>query len=240
MDALILAAGRGTRLGQGCPKCLVEVDGRSLIDRQIDALRDVGVDRIAVVVGYRAAAVVAGLPGDVHVVENHRYATTNSLYSFMLARPASATDVLVFNGDVLAHPAVVHALASGMGSAIAYDSSSGDEDEQMKLEIRDGALVAMSKALPPERSCGENLGLLRLSPAAARATFDAAERLVAAGRHGDWLASAINVAATEHVMRCLDVSGLPWVEIDFPEDLARAHTTILPAIEDALVAVRAA
>jgi L-glutamine-phosphate cytidylyltransferase len=230
MDALILAAGRGTRLGHGCPKCLVELGGRTLLHRQLDTLGAVGIEDVTVVVGYRAPDVVSALPPGVRVVHNPVFATTNSLYSFLLARPSRPADVVILNADVVADASVLRALTRSPGSVIAYDSTSGDEPEHMKVHVRDGALVEMRKDLPAERTRGENLGVLRLSPAAARAAFDAAERIVAAGRHDDWLASAINVAAREHVIGCLDVAGTPWVEIDFPDDLAHARSAVLPAL----------
>jgi choline kinase len=116
------------------------------------------------------------------------------------------------------------------GNALAYDRFSGQEAEHMKVAIRDGALDEMSKQLEPSRTRGENVGLIRLSAKAAEAAFDAAEHLIGAGRVRDWLASAINAAAREHRFQCLDIAGLPWVEIDYPEDLEHARGTVMPAI----------
>ena len=59
MDALILAAGQGSRLKRGCPKCLIEIGGRPLIHRQLDALYGAGVDRVIVVAGYQIQAPLA-------------------------------------------------------------------------------------------------------------------------------------------------------------------------------------
>src|SRR3954447_16924147 len=159
MDALVLAAGRGSRLRHGRPKCLVKVGGRYLIDHQIEALRWIGVERVSVVVGYRAAEVCRVVPPGTRVIHNARYAETNSLYSFLLARDHVDGDLLVLNGDVLFHPAIARGVAHWHGSALAYDRFSGIDGEQMKVAIRDGALDEMSKALDPERTRGENVGL---------------------------------------------------------------------------------
>jgi choline kinase len=231
MDALILAAGRGTRLKRGRPKCLVEIGGRPLIHHQLDALDRAGVDRVIVVAGFQIARVRRALPADAVVVPNRLYAETNSLYSFWLARGEVGDDVIVLNGDVLFPSLLAELLARWRGSALAYDSGSGDEDEHMKVAISRGALEAMSKTLPAARSAGENVGSIRLSGGATAAAFAAAHRLVAVGRSNDWLASAIERAARVHRLQCLDVAGLPWVEIDFPEDLAYARSTIAPAID---------
>jgi choline kinase len=231
MDALILAAGRGSRLRHGRPKCLVEVGRRCLLDHQIEALRWIGVERIAVVVGYRADDVCRVLPAGTRVVYNARHAETNSLYSFHLARDEVGPELLVLNGDVLFHPLVARCLLRWSTSALAYDGDSGQDEEHMKVAIRQGALVEMSKELPAEQTVGENVGIIRLTEPASTAAFDAAELAVANGGRRDWLATAINAAAAEHRFQCVDVAGVPWVEIDFPEDLERARGEVLPAIE---------
>jgi L-glutamine-phosphate cytidylyltransferase len=238
MDALILAAGSGRRLRHDRPKCLVELGGRYLIDHQLHALAWAGVDRVVVVAGYRSDEVREALPPGTPVVLNPDYAQTNSLYSFWLARQAVGEEVLVLNSDVLFHPVIARALVRRSRSALAYDSRSGREEEEMKLIIRGGGLAAMSKTLAPERSCGENVGMIRLSGAATEAAFDIAGRLVAAGREQDWLASAINRVAREHRLDCMDVAGLPWTEIDFPDDLRHARESVLPAISWAPEPVR--
>jgi|1186.fasta_scaffold13888_2 choline kinase len=230
MDALILAAGSGRRLRHDRPKCLVDLGGKYLLDHQLYALAWAGVDRVVVVAGYHCDEVRAALPPGVTVIVNDDYAQTNSLYSFWLAREEIGEEVLVLNSDVLFHPVIARALVRRPRSALAYDSRSGREEEEMKVIIRGGGLAVMSKTLAPDRSCGENVGMIRLSGPATEAAFDIAGRLVAAGRERDWLASAINRVALEHRVDCIDVAGLPWTEIDFPEDLAHARADVLPAI----------
>ena len=114
------------------------------------------------------------LPSDAVIVPNRLYADTNSLYSFWLARGEVGNDVLVLNSDVLFPSLLADLLARWRGSALAYDSRSGEDEEHMKVAVRRGALEAMSKSLPPARTAGENVGSIRLSGAATRAAFDAA------------------------------------------------------------------
>ena len=90
MRGVILAAGKGSRLNGTAgesPKCLVELGGISLIDRQIRVLREAGLDDIVVVVGCQAERVRRACGHDITYIENIRYAQTNSLYSLWLARP---------------------------------------------------------------------------------------------------------------------------------------------------------
>src|SRR6266851_3132710 len=125
MQGLILAAGRGSRLVSSTPKCLVEVGGRPLLSHQVDALRAMGVDGVTVVVGHGEERVRAHLDDGAGVVVNDRYAETNSLYSFWLAREAVREDVLVLNCDVLFPGEVLERLLERKDSALAFDSGSG-------------------------------------------------------------------------------------------------------------------
>ncbi|NUR78753.1 MAG: phosphocholine cytidylyltransferase family protein [Thermoleophilia bacterium] len=240
MHALILAAGRGSRLGDAAatPKCLVEVGGRPLLLHQVDALRNAGATRVTVVVGHAHERVREVDGGVATFVLNARYAETNSLYSFWLARRAVRGDLFVVNCDVLFPAQILHALVSRGGSALAFDSGSGEDDEHMKVRLREGRLVRMSKQLPSAEAQGENVGVIRLTEAAANAAFCAAGSLVRSGRDREWVGSAVNAIAHRHPISCIDIAGAPWVEIDFPHDLALARTQVWPAIESLMVGAR--
>lgn len=233
MHALILAAGTGSRLQQRRPKCLLEVGGRPLLHHQVDALDAVGADQITLVLGYQWQRVETALRGRGQVIVNERYAVTNSLYSFWMARNAIEDGVLVMNSDVLFDPALLRDLMDVEGSALAYDTTSGDDPEHMKVHTRNGRLLRMSKDLPPTYSHGENVGIVHLSAPAARAAALAADQLVRQGRGDDWVSAVFTQVASRHRISCLDVAGRPWVEIDFPHDLEHARTRVWPAIEHA-------
>lgn len=233
MQALILAAGSGTRMADyegSKPKCLYEVGGRPLIAHQLDALSQAGIDSVVIVVGYRANQVRGMVNGQATYVHNEEYAYTNSLYSFVLGGNRIEDDVLVLNSDVLLPPALVEYMATTPGNAFAYDSGSGDEAEHMKVRLRDGHLLEMAKQLPPAHTHGENLGLIRFERQALRYALEAGRVLISRGRRWDWLASAVNSAATRFPFRAVDVAGIPWVEIDIPGDLQRARAHVWPAI----------
>lgn len=236
MQALILAAGTGSRLAdhRERPKCLREVGGVPLLHHQLAALAAVDVLDVMVVVGYQQARVRDSVGSWARFVTNERYAETNSMYSFLLGERALDDDLLVMNSDIFCDPRILQVLLAADGDALLYDSASGDEDEQMKVHVRDGVLVEMSKTLPPEQVSGENVGILKLSRETARSAAAAGAALMAAGHARAWLAEAINFAAAEHPITCVDIEGWPWVEIDFPEDLARAREEVLPRVAEAL------
>jgi len=233
-QAIILAAGRGTRLGKSSheiPKCLLEIGRRRLIEHQLDALADAGVGPVVIVVGYGGDEVreVVGMRAE--YVVNSRWSATNSLYSFWLAREAIQGDLVVLNCDVLFSPEILDRLLSRPGDLIAIDSGSGTGREQMKVRLAEGRLVRMSKTLPAEFSAGENVGILKLTEPTAGALFEKAGELLANGHEDAWIGAAMDEIADQHEIRTVDVTGIPWVEIDFPVDLARARKEVWPALE---------
>lgn len=233
-QGLILAAGRGRRLGANVdevPKCLLRVGGKTLLDHQLDMLESAGIRDVCVVAGYQKHALFRACHRRATVIYNEHWADTNSLYSFWLARRWVNRNVVVMNCDVLTDPAVlVHLLATGT-SCFAYDSSSGSDDEHMKVELSGNRLVAMSKTLDTPRVHGENVGLLHFLADDARRLFAQAEAILESGSKTLWMASAVQNLARERPLQAVDVRGRPWIEIDYEEDLEEARRRIWPLIE---------
>lgn len=229
-QAVILAAGRGSRLGEGMPKCLVRLDERALIHHQLDALDAAGIDEVCVVVGYGAERVRAVVGERCHYVLNPRFDETNSLYSLWLTREWVRGPFLQINCDVVAHPHVYLRLLATDGAALTYDSLSGDGAEHMKVVVRDGLLQEIDKRLDPARSSGESLGLLKYDRLASRLLFEEADALIAAGAEDRWAPDAVARLARRVPVRCVDVAGLPWTEIDFVEDVLYARCEVLPEL----------
>jgi len=240
-QAIILAAGSGRRLNgsaQGRPKCLVRLGDLTLIERQIQILHAVGIARIAVVIGHDAEAVRRVLGHQCDFIVNTRYAETNSLFSLWLARDWITGPFVLMNCDVLAHPDVYHRVLATNGSALAFDSTSGADDEEMKVSVTDGLVKGLSKSMPTEHVRGENVGILQFDRDGAETLFREANDLVQSGRVDDWAPEAVSRLSGKHAIRAVDIAGLPWTEIDFPEDLACADREILPSIDRGAWTVR--
>lgn len=232
-EAIILAAGLGSRLAEVVgdqPKCLVQVGGRSLLRHHLDALNAVGINRVLIVAGYRAEKVMeeAGSAGVVQF--NRDFTETNSLYSLWLARKWVTGSLVLINGDVLADPQIYKRVATAKGCALAYDSGSSLEEEEMKVVFKGGRLQHISKGIASREAHGENLGILKFDRGGAQALLDEADRIVARGRCGDWAPAAVQGIAERVRIQGVDVRGLPWIEIDFPEDLEAAREQVCPKI----------
>lgn len=234
MQAIILAAGMGSRMGpaaDGMPKCLLEVGDRPLIEHQLEAFADAGIGPVLVVVGHRADEVRKAVGNRAEYVENTDPTGTNSLFSFSLAREFIKGPVIVANCDLLFHPSILDRLLDVRGSALAYDSSFGPGREKMKVAIHEGNVAAISKDLPYGQATGENVGLICLKENAAVALTAHADAILKAGRRKAWLAEAVEATAKDIPIRGVDIAGLPWIEIDFPFDLHAARKRVAPAIE---------
>ena len=187
------------------------------------ALADADIHDVVMVVGFEQDQVREAVGTAARYAVNERFAETNSLCSFLRARPLIEDDLLVMNADVLVDPPLVTRLAEHGGDALLYDSGSGEDDEHMKVAVEAGRLVEMAKDLPADRTDGENLGLLRFSLGTAERVFRSAEDIAADQGEQAWLATAVNRTVAERPIHCLDVAGSPWIEIDFPLDLDRAR-----------------
>jgi choline kinase len=235
-QAVILAAGRGSRLNhltETRSKCLLEVGGQTILEYQIELLREAGIDQICVVVGYGKEAVYDVVGNGVHTIVNRDWEQTNSLYSLWLCRDWVAGSLVVMNCDVYPHPEILSLVLAEVGDHFAYDSTSGEDEEHMKVELEDGYLLAICKSLSAERTHGENVGLLSFSSATARALMEEAEALLEAGHRRLWMPAAVDRLARRAGLRGVDTVGLPWAEIDFPEDLEFARREVYPAVRAA-------
>jgi len=237
MRGIILAAGRGSRLNGGngdMPKCLVTVGGETLLSRNARILRAAGVEDITIVVGCAAETVRRTIPG-VTFVENPIFAETNSLYSLWLSREHLTDGFIVMNCDVLLHPQlVVDLLTSKYEDALLLSYRDHDTeygDEEMKVRVRCGRVADISKTMDPADADGENLGVAKFGAAGARLLMEEANALITGGDVKAWVPRAFKAFAQRRPLHAIGTRGLPWTEIDFPEDYRRAVEVVLPDIE---------
>jgi choline kinase len=244
MKGVILAAGKGSRLNGTAgdkPKCLVEAGGISLLERQIYTLRRAGIDEVVVVVGCQADRVRAAAGGNVTYVENSRFSETNSLYSLWTARALLCQGFVVLNCDVLFHPGLLDdLLATHQDAALLIDYREEADppfgEEEMKVKVRAGLVVDMSKTMDPAEADGENVGIVKFGPRSAPELVSILDRVVAEGGLRDWAPKAFREFAQDRPLHAISTGDHPWIEIDFPEDYQRAVREVLPAIDRAFAA----
>jgi L-glutamine-phosphate cytidylyltransferase len=236
MKAIILAAGKGTRLHgpAGKPKCLLEVGGVTLLRRQIDNLRSLNIESIVVVVGCAAERIRRDYGHEVAFVENTEFARTSSLYSLSLAHDYLREGFVVLNADVLLHPRLLSNLINSPKQDALLISDQSHQSlgyEEMKVKVRNGLVVDMSKDMNPLYADGENVGIVKFSATGAELLLEYMNRLIVSGAVEDSVARVFSEFARHHQLHAVSTCGLPWIEIDFPEDYQRAISEVWPKIE---------
>ena len=251
MHAIILAAGRGSRLGNltdEVPKCMMTVNGRTLLGRQIDSYRQNGVEKIAVVRGYLAERIT---PPEIAFFNNPEWATTGLLYSLFCAEPAMEGGFFISYGDTTFDPSYIRllqdALAEGHDMAgiidtrwedvyIGRDWHPASEAENVLVDS-EGFITEIGKRVPPDHTLGEFIGLLAVSADAAKQWRASYHKLLdTLGDDRAWgqlgtIRKAYTSDLVQHLIhQGLKVRAVPveggWREIDCPQDLELAQTAV--------------
>lgn len=236
MRAVILAAGRGSRLHDVTAngnKCLAPIGGSTLLGRQIRSLGACGIDAITVVAGFRADDVRRACDAKVGFVINREYESTNSLYSLWLARDLIADGFVVLNGDVLFHDQLLwDLLTSRDEDALLMAARRGERysDEEMKIRVRRGCVEAIAKTMDAADADGENVGIAKFGATGARILVEELNQAVAGGGTREWLPRAFETFARRRPLHVVETRGFPWTEVDSPEDYWHACADVLPAI----------
>jgi choline kinase len=235
MRAVILAAGAGTRLNpltNGCPKCLVDVGGKLLIDYQLEALREVGVEDIVLVVGFEAEQIRRYCGTKVRYIDNFEYATTNSIYSLHLAAAEFDTDTFLFNCDIIFHAEILQRmLDSGHPNVVAVDSRAKRVAREMNLSFEaTGRVSAISKELDPARTQGVSVQLVKFDACGADQVRREVSRLVDQKRRDVFPPSAYGPLIQAGSLYAVDAGDLPWGEIDSLEDYESVVHQVLPRL----------
>lgn len=241
MQAIILAAGMGKRLGkytQDGTKCMVQVNGRSLIERALEALEGVGIKRVVLVVGYRAERLRSFLEGkfpglDIVYVVNEIYATTNNIYSLWLAREyLAADDTLLLESDLIFQRRILEKLLADEEPNLAVVSKfeawmdgtvTMVDDERNIVSVIDKAAFKWKRV----EEYYKTVNIYKFSRKFSQAYYlPFLEAYLAAFGHNQYYEQVLKVLAMlEDVQfKALPVSAKRWYEIDDPNDLAVAET----------------
>ncbi len=235
-EAVILAAGLGSRLGEladGRPKGFVEVGGMSLIERSIDKLFAAGIKRIVIGTGYREDCyqVLAARDPRITCLRNPGFATTGSMSTLLAVAAAIQGDFLLLESDLLYSARGLSALAAAPGDNVILASDATDSGDEVFIEMAaEGRLHDMSKQRNALRKLdAELVGITRISHAALPTLCAVAARLLPNQPRLDY-ETCLVAAGMELDIRVLRLEGYPWCEVDTAEHLQRAISRILPRV----------
>lgn len=237
MKAIILSAGQGKRLlplTAECPKCMLRIGGRSLIEWQIDTLFAVGLDRASVVVGYRADQVERLLSqrygaGRITLIDNPKFAETDNLVSCWIAREEMSEDFVLLNGDTLVEVAAVRRVMENAVhpvNVVITHKPRYDADD-MKVTLDGQRLIDIGKDLAPEKTDGESVGMIFFRGEGPDLFREGLQKAMAdPSSTRKWYLSVIrDLCPTMKVWTC-SIEGLQSCEVDFPADLKSAEQMV--------------
>jgi len=241
----MLAAGLGTRLyGDGeeqPPKVLLRFENKTLLQRHIEILRACGIEELVMVLGYRKDEIEAELraigAGDfVRTYFNPDF-HDGPVVSLWTARDVlkSGSDVLFMDADVLYPPLLLERLiAAANPTCFLFDRGIEAGEDPVRICIRNGKIADFGKMIEGDfDAVGEWPGFMKMSPAIASRIADVTVQYVAAGKVRSAYEPAMRdvmVASPEGTFDFEDITGVPWIEIDFPSDLIRAQRIIYPQV----------
>ena len=241
MQAVILAAGMGSRLGtltEKIPKALIDVGGKPLIAHSIEILRDSGVRRFVIVTGYRAYKIRSYLDEhyddiEVEYVHNHRYETTNNIYSLYLAAKHMSGSYYILNSDIIFHPGIFRNIheSDRENLTISVDFREELGEEEMKVVVEEERVVEISKMIDPRRAHGEYIGITKVTERSVNILIESLEETMDVyGKRVFYEHAFQTMIDKGHEVNFAPTSGLAWTEIDTIEDLIHAREEVYPAI----------
>lgn len=236
MKALILAAGEAKRLkpiSENIPKCLLRVGDRSIIDYQINGLREAGVTEAVVVTGFLAEKLES------HLIKTHSdftftfilnedYYKTYPAYGLWLGRAYLTSSFIYVNADVVCHPQIIKEIVDSPYPSVTAIQDIPWDEEAVNLVVDDERKVLqIGKTIAPEISYGEFIGVTKIDATFGIALVEALEQFIEREEFKKFAVDAINLTIQRgHELYAHDVTELPAIEIDTPDDLIEAQAKI--------------
>jgi choline kinase len=230
--ALIVAAGASRRMGDltaHTPKCFLAVGDRPLIEYSLQALKQCGIRQIGFVVGYLKDEFPARLGNGYEYIFNPFYATTNDMASLWFGKDfVQGSDFVYLHSDLLYHPDILAlTLASQAEIALAVEETVCDK-EMMKVRVDGLDLLESSKDVPLDQAFGEWTGIAKFTVSGWQKYLVEVEQLLAEGQFNVYDTVAMNrLVQKERVIKVVPFQRLPFIEIDYPQDLQRARDEII-------------
>lgn len=227
MKALILAAGRGTRISRylsGMPKCTVDIGGERLIQYTVRLLKAYGIDRIGIVLGYRHEVIREILKDQrVEFYYNPFFDVTNSIASAWFARPFfdGDDDMMIMNGDVFIDGRLLELILQEKRSPVMFADESRKETADYKFYYENQILLKYGKELEGSDITGEYIGIGTFDRTFIPVFVKQMERMIGHQIHSVWWENVLYEMCADRDIYVKDVEGLFWAEVDYIEDYER-------------------
>ena len=249
MKVVMLAAGIGARLGpataETVPKVLLRFGGKSLLERHIDIFRRQEISELVLGVGFHYDEIqreieTLGAQNFARTVFNKDYDQGNIVtLSTLRDEICCGEPVLLMDGDVLYDECLLECLVNSRHqNCLLIDRAFVPGDEPVKICVRDGEIVEFRKWVSAEFDfCGESVGFFKFSAEIAEQIMLQTDLSLRQGRRNEPYEETIRdvlLTSPRGTFSFEDITGMPWIEIDFAADMERANSEILPRISKAI------
>ena len=236
MKAIILAAGVGSRirpLTDNCPKSLLKIGDKTILEMMITHLQDCDIDEIIFVTGYLENKIKEYVEKNfpnikAHFVLNKKYAETNTGFSLLLTKElVQDSDFIKFDADVVFDQEILKKLiACQYENALCIDKNIHLDAEEIKVIIDDeNKILKASKTVDPKKAVGESIGIEKIGKNTAKILFKELEEMMKDEKnHQEYYEAAYERLIEKGInFHALDITGSKWVEIDTKEDFDLAE-----------------
>ena len=237
MKAIIVAAGRALRLypkAEGIPKCLLKIDeNTSILEHQLENLKDCGVNDIVIVTGYCEDQIRKFCGDKVKYIYNPFFDITNIMVSLWFAIDEMKEELIFSYSDIVYDKEILLGLMANKHDIVmAVDKKETDEESEKVLVDYRGLIKEVSKNVSPKDAFGEFIGLVKLSEKGAKVLAKELDEMVREGSLASYLTRAFErLARKGYDIHLSPTSGNSWIEIDFPQELERVRKEVFPAIK---------
>ena len=229
MRAILLAAGRGRRFESDEPKCLLTIEGKTLLERHLACLLESGASGLTLVVGYKREMIDASLARlapalPVEIIENKDF-VRGSILSLQIAAHRLLEGGMWMDADVLYPASLLRRLVTSKNdNCVLLDGRSEETGEEMMLGTRAGRVLKIARRVGRDwDAVGEAVGFAKVGPAGGAVMKRLLDEEIAAGRVDQEYEAAMDRAFQEIPFGFERVDEFPWTEIDFQEDVEKAR-----------------
>lgn len=239
MQAIIMAAGKGSRLGsltENLPKSLLEIKGKRLLDINIAMLHKYGIWDITIVTGFQDEKFIEatkGIPG-VTLVYNPFYEFTNVIGSYYMGMKQLHDDFIYLHADTICDIDIFDELLRTEGDIVLPVDTKPCDDEAMKVKLGDGKVIEITKQMPVEDAAGEFIGIAKIKKNVIDDLNNCTVGVLRDKKYNSYFEGAMQRVfdMKKYDVRMIETSGRFWGEVDFLEDYQRAEKNISNGLLD--------
>lgn len=233
MQAIIMAAGKGSRLGsltEDLPKSLLEIKGKRLLDINIAMLHKYGIWDITIVTGFKDEKFIEatkGIPG-ITLVYNPFYEFTNVIGSYYMGMKYMHDDFVYLHADTICDTGIFEELLTSEGDVILPVDTKPCDDEAMKVKLTDGRITKITKQMPVSEAAGEFIGIAKINRNVIADLNDCTVGVLRDREFSSYFEGALQrlFDMDKYDVRMIETAGRFWGEVDFLEDYQRAESNI--------------